>query len=94
MMANVNLQSALEAFQNERDAEMNMVEQQYVDAEQATAAAHAAAIEATHEANEARMREVQFAADAAVRNVMAEVKELQHKLEVSRRECCNGKSIY
>jgi hypothetical protein len=85
MMANVNLQSALEAFQSERDAEMNMIEQQRVEAEEATAAAHAAAIEATHEANEARMREVQYAADAAVKNVMAEVQELQNKLEVRRK---------
>ena len=84
MMANVNLQSALEAFQNERDAEMNMVQEQQREAETATAAAHAAAIEAMHKANEARMREVQMAADAAVKNVMAEVHELEAKLEVGR----------
>lgn len=82
MMANVNLQNALEAFQSERDAEMNLIQDQRVDAEEATAAAHAAAIEATHEANEARMREVQMAADAAVKNVMREVHELEEKLEV------------
>lgn len=84
LMANVNLQSALEAFQSERDAEMSMVEEQRAEAEQATAAAHAAAIEATIGTNEARMREVQVAADAAVRNVMQEVHELEGKLEVSK----------
>lgn len=82
MMANVNLQSALEAFQSEREAEMGLVQEQRVEAEEATAAAHAAAIEATHEANEARMREVQMAAGAAVKNVMKEVHELEGKLEV------------
>jgi hypothetical protein len=83
-MANVNLQSALEAFQSERDAEMQMVQEQREEAELATAASHAAAIEATREANEARMREVQMAADAAVKNVMREVQELEAKLEVRR----------
>lgn len=83
MMANVNLQSALEAFQSERDAELAMMEEQRAEAEQATAAAHAAAIEATQAASEARMREVQSAADAAVKNVMREVNELEGKLEVS-----------
>jgi hypothetical protein len=84
IMANINLQSALEAFQSERDAEMQMVQEQREEAELATAASHAAAIEATREANEARMREVQMAADAAVKNVMREVQELEAKLEVSR----------
>jgi len=93
MMANVNLQSALEAFQSERDAEMNMVSEQQVEAEAATAAAHAAAIQATHEANEARMREVQMAANAAVKNVMIEVQGLEAKLEV-RREYENEKVCY
>lgn len=83
-MANVNLQSALEAFQSERDAEMQMVQEQREEAELATAASHAAAIEATREANEARMREVQMAADAAVKNVMRKVQELEAKLEVRR----------
>ena len=81
-MANINLQSALEAFQSERDAEMQMVQEQRDEAELATAASHAAAIEATREANEIRMREVQMAADAAVKNVMTEVHELEAKLEV------------
>lgn len=90
MMANVNLQSALEAFQSERDAEMSMIEEQRAEAEQATAAAHAAAIEATRETNEARMREVQMAADAAVKNVMREVNELEAKLEVRLSIVCTN----
>lgn len=85
MMANVNLQSALEAFQSERDAETTLLHEQRIAAEEAMAAAHAAAIEATYEANEARMREVQLASDEAVQNIMAEVHELEQKLEVRRR---------
>lgn len=81
-MANINLQNALEAFQSERDAEMQMIQEQREEAEVATAASHLAAIEATREANEARTREVQMAADAAVKNVMAEVQDLEAKLEV------------
>ena len=87
MMANVNLQCALEAFQREREAEMNLLNGQRVEDEEATAAAHAAAIEAMHEANDARMREVKMAADVAIKNIMAEVQELQEKLEVRR---CRG----
>jgi hypothetical protein len=87
MMANLNLQSALEAFQSEREAEMNLFNAQRLTDEEATAAAYAAAIEATHEANDARMREVQMAADAAVKKVMTEVQEVQEKLEVRR---CRG----
>jgi hypothetical protein len=86
-MANLNLQSALEAFQSEREAEMNLFNEQRLADEEATAAAHAAAIEATHEANDARMREVQMAADAAVKNIMTEVQALQEKLQVRR---CRG----
>ena len=89
MIGHANLQSALEAFQSEREAEMSLVEEQRMMAEEATAAAHAAAIEATHEANEARMRQVQMAADAAVKNVMAEVQALQAKLEVSLALRCD-----
>ena len=80
MLGNSNLQSALEAFQNEREAEMAILDEQRMAAEEATAAAHAAAIQATHEANKTRMREVQMAADAAVKNVMAEVQTLERKL--------------
>jgi hypothetical protein len=49
MMGNNNLQSALEAFQSERKAELSMLEEQKLVAEQATAATHAAALEATRD---------------------------------------------
>jgi hypothetical protein len=86
MMANNNLQSALEAFQSEREAELSMLEEQRMEAEEATAAAHAAALAATHEANGAHLREIQHAGDAAVKNSMNEVKQLEAKLEKYRLE--------
>ena len=47
VMARNNLQMALENFQSERDAELNLLEEQRREAEEATVAAHAAALEAT-----------------------------------------------
>ena len=85
MMANVNLQCAIEAFQSEREAEMSLLNGQRVADEEAAAAAHAAAIEALHQVNDARMREVQMAADVAIKNIMGEVQGLQEKLEVRCR---------
>lgn len=86
MMANSNLQAALEAFQNEREAEMALFEENRLAQEEATAAAHAAALEATHEAHQADIRHIQQAADAAVKNSMEEIKNLEGKLEMLRVE--------
>ena len=77
-----NLQRALEAFQLERDSEMALLEEQRRDMEVASAQAHAAAIGSMKEACEARMREVQCAADKAIRNLMNEVNNLEETLEV------------
>lgn len=90
MTANVNLQSALEAFQSEREEETRLLDEQRIAAEESMAAANAAVMEATHEANEARMREVQMASDAAVRNIMAEVHDLEQKLEVRMQLASGG----
>lgn len=86
MQANGNLQSALEAFQNEREAEMAMVEANQRDQEEATAGAHAAAIAATNEVHQAEIRKVQQAADASVRHSMEEITLLEDKLEKLRLE--------
>lgn len=85
-MARDNLQMALESFQSERDAELGLLEEQRREAEEATAAAHAAALEATHEAHEAHIRDIQSAADMAVRHSMDEIKQLESKLERFRAE--------
>jgi hypothetical protein len=87
MTSNSNLQRALESFQAEREAELGMLEDERRSAEESMAAAHAAAIQATDEANEARMKEIQFAADKAVKNCMDEIKNLEAKLSESRKEC-------
>ncbi len=80
--SNENLQSALESFQVEREAELSLLEEQRKHAEAALAAAHAAGIEAINEVNEARVKEVQMAADTAIRNLMEEIKILEASVEV------------
>ena len=45
----------------------------------ATAAAHAAALEATHEAHQAQIREIQDAADVALQNAKEEIRKLETK---------------
>lgn len=82
--ASENLQMALESMQAERDAELSLLEDQRRAAEEATAAAHAAALEATHEANEARIREVQAEAEARLIETREEMRKLEEKLEAFR----------
>jgi chromosome segregation ATPase len=86
MTGNNNLQTALEAFQSEREAELSMLEEQKLEAEHATEAAHAAALEATRDASDATVREIQQASNAAVKNSMNEVEQLEAKLEKYRME--------
>jgi hypothetical protein len=85
VMSNENLQSALESFQVEREAELSLLEEQRKHSEATLAAAHAAGIEALNEVNEARVKEVQLAADSAIRNLMEEIKVLEASIEVSTR---------
>ena len=86
MTANNNLQAALEAFQNEREAEMAMLEENRREQEEATAAAHAAALEATHEAHQDDIRQIQQASEAEVQKSMEQIKSLEEKLEKLRLE--------
>lgn len=86
MQANTNLQSALEAFQSERDAEMAMMEENQRERERALAAKHVAILDATHEANQAEIRQIQQVSDAALLNSMEEIKKLEDKLEKYRVE--------
>lgn len=86
MQANANLQAALEAFQNERDSEMAMMEENQREREKALAAKHAAILDATHEANMAEIRQIQQVSDAALMNSMEEIKKLEDKLETYRVE--------
>jgi len=86
MTANNNLQAALEAFQNEREAEMAMLEENRREQEEATAAAHAAALEATYEAHQDDIRQIQQASEAEVQKSMEKIKSLEEKLEKLRLE--------
>jgi chromosome segregation ATPase len=86
MTGNNNLQGALEALQGEREAELSMLEEQRMEADEATAAAHAATLAATHEANTAHIREIQQASDEALKKTMEEQKQLEAKLETFRAE--------
>lgn len=96
VLSNENLQSALESFQVEREAELSLLEEQRKHAEATLAAAHAAGIEAINEVNEARVKEVQLAADSAIRNLMEEIKVLEASVEVSTRlvKICFNTCIY
>lgn len=84
--ASQNLQMALESIQGEREAELQLLEEQRRAFEESSAAAHAAALEATHEANEARIREVQAEANVALLEAKAEIQRLTEKLEMVRVE--------
>jgi chromosome segregation ATPase len=86
MLGNENLSRALESFQSEHDAEMSLLDEQRTSSEEMIAAAHAASIQATHEANNVRMREVQYAADKAVQNIMQQLQMIQAELEEVKKE--------
>ena len=84
--ANQNLQNALECFQDERHAEMSLVEERQREAEEALNAANAAKAEATRQIHDAEMKQIQHAADAAVKNAMEEIRDLETKVDKHRSE--------
>ena len=81
IMSNNNLQAALESFQSEREAEIGMLEDQRREAEEALAAAHSATVEAIKGAHTEYVRQVQAAADAALKNSMKEIQHLEGQLK-------------
>lgn len=84
--ASENLQMALESIQGEREAELQLLEEQRRSLEESMAAAHAASLEATHEANEAHTREVHAEGERALLEAKAETRKLEQKLETFRVE--------
>jgi seryl-tRNA synthetase len=86
LLSNSNLQNALEAFQNEREVELAMIEEQKAEERNAVNASHSAELEALRIVQQNELRQVQKAADDAVRNAMEEIKELEGKLESFRVE--------
>lgn len=89
LTANENLQRALEDFQSERDSEIALLMEQRQTDEVATAAAHAAALEATREANAAEMRDVQYAADRSVQNSLREMDKMEETIQECRKDNLN-----
>lgn len=83
LLANENLQRALEDFQSERDAEITLLTDQQKASEEAIAASQAASLEAMREANAAEMRDVQYAADKSVQNALAEMDKMEATIHVS-----------
>ena len=81
MTSNANLQRALESFQSEREAELGMLEEAKHRDEKAAAAAHAAAIQATYDANETKIREVKYAADTAIKKLNTELQVLKGRIQ-------------
>jgi hypothetical protein len=86
MTANNNLQSALEAFQDERQAEMGMIDEQRREAEEGVKSAHATATSALKQIHEAEMYEIQKAGDKAVKNLMHEMELLENDMEKLKSE--------
>jgi hypothetical protein len=83
LMASENLQRALEAIQNERDAEIALLMEQRTAAEEAMEAAHSAALEAMREANATQMRDVQYAADKSLQNSLVEMDKMEATIQAS-----------
>jgi hypothetical protein len=79
--ANNNLQSALESFQSEREAELGMIDEQRRESEEAIAAAHTATLDALKATHADHIRQVQAASDAALQNSMSEIKQLEAQLK-------------
>lgn len=86
MLANSNLQGALEAFQDERQAEMRMIYEQRQEWEDAIKSAHSTAMNALRQTHESEMYEVQKAGDMAVKNAMDEMEMLHGIIEKLKSE--------
>jgi hypothetical protein len=86
IMANDNLQSALEAFQDERRAEIEMIDEQRRESEEAIKSAHATATSALKQIHENEMYEIQKASDNAVKNIMHEMELVEGNFEKLKSE--------
>lgn len=86
MLSNGNLQNALEAFQNERDAEVKLLEDQRREAEAVVMAVHEAKLATLREENENKIRDVQVSADMTVKNIMANMESQERGVEQLRKD--------
>ena len=83
LLANENLQRALEDFQSERDAEIALLTEQHKSAEEAIAAAHSASLDAMKQKNEQDMRDIQYATDRSIQNQLTEMDKMEATIIVS-----------
>jgi hypothetical protein len=87
LMANKNLQRALEDLQCKQNAEISLLteQQRTLESEDAIVAPHAALMEATQEAYAAEMRDVQYAANKSVQNALTEMDNMESEPSESSR---------
>ena len=89
LLANENLQRALEDLQSERDAEIALLAEQQKSEEEAIAAAHEASLEAMKAKNAKDMADVQFAADRSLQNQLVELDKMEATIQELRRDGMN-----
>ena len=89
IIASSNLQTAMEAFEIEREAEFELLGENRISTEEAMTAAHELALETTRKENDRIIQEAQVASNKAVTNMMEEVKGMEHKQEEYRKENVN-----
>jgi len=76
LTANQNLQSALEAFQDERHAEMKMMEEQRLESEAGIIAAHAAAIGIIEQTQADHIKQLHFIAEEKTKKILEQRDEV------------------
>ena len=86
LQANSNLQSALEAFQTESEAELAILEESRASSEQALIASHDLAMELVKKENQRSIDEIQIASDKAIHKMMDEVAMMEEKHAMLRKE--------
>ena len=89
LMANSNLQTALEAFQIERESELALLEEARISSEDAIKESNDLALQSMKQENEVAMNEVQNAANKAIQNMMSEMSLTEQKLEEYKKETVN-----
>jgi len=87
--ASSNLQRAMEAFESEREAELEILEESRKSAEEAMLAAHELALQALKKDNDRIIEEMQVASNKAIKNMMDEIKDMERKQEEYIRDNVN-----
>lgn len=86
LTANTNLQTALEAFQDERQAEIKMLEDQRMESENAIAAANAEALTVMREAHAQELRIAELKAQEALERISGERDDVRLMLKTAQTE--------